>query len=152
MRWRIAAPVVAAAGHVDGVPAKHRGGVARLEDPLWIGEVAAVEAPQLGGGPGDLLPLARLRQAAAGDEDDAHRVAVIVESAHPARFAPLLMSIYGLTGREQDVTRRPGCAAAAIWSARSSSPTTKPRQRDTEARAAHDQPLRGGPFARGEIS
>ncbi len=33
------------------------------------------------------------------------RVAVIVEPAHPARIAPLLMSAYGLTGREQDVTR-----------------------------------------------
>jgi DNA-binding CsgD family transcriptional regulator len=35
----------------------------------------------------------------------AHRVAVIVEPAHPARIAPLLMSVYGLTEREQDVTR-----------------------------------------------
>jgi DNA-binding CsgD family transcriptional regulator len=33
------------------------------------------------------------------------RVAVIVEPAHPARIAPLLMSAYGLTAREQDVTR-----------------------------------------------
>jgi DNA-binding CsgD family transcriptional regulator len=33
------------------------------------------------------------------------RVAVIIEPAHPARIAPLLMSAYGLTGREQDVTR-----------------------------------------------
>jgi DNA-binding CsgD family transcriptional regulator len=35
----------------------------------------------------------------------AHRVAVIVEPAHPARIAPLLMSAYGLTEREQQVTR-----------------------------------------------
>ena len=35
----------------------------------------------------------------------AHRVAVIVEPAHPARIAPLLMSAYGLTEREQEVTR-----------------------------------------------
>jgi DNA-binding CsgD family transcriptional regulator len=35
----------------------------------------------------------------------ARRVAVIVEPAHPARIAPLLMSIYGLTDREQEVTR-----------------------------------------------
>ena len=35
----------------------------------------------------------------------AKRVAVIVEPAHPARIAPLLMSAYGLTDREQDVTR-----------------------------------------------
>jgi DNA-binding CsgD family transcriptional regulator len=33
------------------------------------------------------------------------RVAVIVEPAHPTRLAPLLMSAYGLTEREQDVTR-----------------------------------------------
>ncbi len=33
------------------------------------------------------------------------RVAVIVEPAHPARIAPLLMAAYGLTDREQDVTR-----------------------------------------------
>src|SRR5215471_13881085 len=33
------------------------------------------------------------------------RIAVIVESAHPARITPLLMSAYGLTEREQDVTR-----------------------------------------------
>jgi DNA-binding CsgD family transcriptional regulator len=36
---------------------------------------------------------------------DARRVAVIVEPAHPARVAPLLMSAYGLTEREQQVTR-----------------------------------------------
>jgi DNA-binding CsgD family transcriptional regulator len=35
----------------------------------------------------------------------ARRVAVIVEPAHPARIAPLLMSVYGLTEREQQVTR-----------------------------------------------
>jgi DNA-binding CsgD family transcriptional regulator len=33
------------------------------------------------------------------------RVAVIVEPAHPARIYPLLMSAYGLTPREQDITR-----------------------------------------------
>jgi len=37
--------------------------------------------------------------------DGARRVAVIVEPAHPARITPLLMSAYGLTAREQDVTR-----------------------------------------------
>jgi DNA-binding CsgD family transcriptional regulator len=36
---------------------------------------------------------------------DARRVAVIVEPAHPARIAPLLMAAYGLTEREQQVTR-----------------------------------------------
>jgi DNA-binding CsgD family transcriptional regulator len=33
------------------------------------------------------------------------RVAVIIEPAHPARIFPLLMSAYGLTERERDVTR-----------------------------------------------
>jgi DNA-binding CsgD family transcriptional regulator len=34
-----------------------------------------------------------------------HRVAVIVEPAHPARIAPLLMAAYELTEREQEVTQ-----------------------------------------------
>jgi DNA-binding CsgD family transcriptional regulator len=33
------------------------------------------------------------------------RVAIIVEPAHPARIHPLLMTAYGLTGREQEITR-----------------------------------------------
>lgn len=33
------------------------------------------------------------------------RVAVIVEPAHPARISPLLMAAYGLTEREQEITR-----------------------------------------------
>jgi DNA-binding CsgD family transcriptional regulator len=36
---------------------------------------------------------------------DRRSVAVVVEPAHPARVASLLMSAYALTGREQDVTR-----------------------------------------------
>ena len=43
----------------------------------------------------------RLRSSAAAPA----RVAVIVEPAHPARITPLLMSAYGLTEREQEVTR-----------------------------------------------
>jgi DNA-binding CsgD family transcriptional regulator len=38
-------------------------------------------------------------------DDGRSRVAVIVEPAHPARIAPLLMSAYGLTEREQELTR-----------------------------------------------
>jgi DNA-binding CsgD family transcriptional regulator len=34
-----------------------------------------------------------------------HRVAVIIEPAHPARISSLLMAAYGLTDREQEVTR-----------------------------------------------
>ncbi len=37
--------------------------------------------------------------------DGRRRIAVIVEPAHPARIGPLLMAAYGLTEREQDVTR-----------------------------------------------
>ena len=37
--------------------------------------------------------------------DRSRRIAVIVEPAHPARIYPLLMSVYGLTERERDVTR-----------------------------------------------
>jgi DNA-binding CsgD family transcriptional regulator len=37
--------------------------------------------------------------------DGARRVAVIVEPANPARISSLLMTAYGLTDREQDVTR-----------------------------------------------
>ncbi len=37
--------------------------------------------------------------------EGSRRIAVIVEPAHPARIAPLLMSAYGLTEREQDVAR-----------------------------------------------
>lgn len=37
--------------------------------------------------------------------DGARRVAVIIEPADPARISSLLMSAYGLTEREQDVTR-----------------------------------------------
>jgi DNA-binding CsgD family transcriptional regulator len=36
---------------------------------------------------------------------DARRVAVIVEPAHPARISSLLMSVYGLTEREKELTR-----------------------------------------------
>ena len=37
--------------------------------------------------------------------DGPRRVAVIVEPAQPARITPLLMAAYGLTEREQEVTR-----------------------------------------------
>ncbi|HUG15334.1 MAG TPA: LuxR C-terminal-related transcriptional regulator [Thermomicrobiales bacterium] len=37
--------------------------------------------------------------------DGTRRVAVIIEPAHPARISSLLMDAYGLTEREQDVTR-----------------------------------------------
>jgi DNA-binding CsgD family transcriptional regulator/GAF domain-containing protein len=44
------------------------------------------------------------------------QAAVIIEPAHPARIAPLLMSAYELTAREQDVTRSvlKGCSTTDI--------------------------------------
>ena len=39
------------------------------------------------------------------DDGADRRIAVIIEPAHPARIYPLLMSAYGLTDRERDVTR-----------------------------------------------
>jgi DNA-binding CsgD family transcriptional regulator len=94
-------------------------------------------------------------------------VAVIVEPAHPARIAPLLMSAYGLTEREQQVTRLVlrGNSTAEIAQQHLKSIFDKtgvrsrrdlvgkvffahyePRLRDNEHRAAHDRPLRGGPM------
>jgi DNA-binding CsgD family transcriptional regulator len=42
---------------------------------------------------------------AALASDSERRAAVIIEPAHPARIAPLLMAAYQLTDREQEVTR-----------------------------------------------
>jgi DNA-binding CsgD family transcriptional regulator len=42
------------------------------------------------------------------------RVAVIIEPAHPARISSLLMAAYGLTAREQDVTRLVLQAASTV--------------------------------------
>jgi DNA-binding CsgD family transcriptional regulator len=108
----------------------------------------------------------------------ARRVAVIVEPAHPARIAPLLMSAYGLTEREQDVTRlvlqgsstteiaeRLVVSAHTVQHLKNVFDKTgvrsrrdlvgkvffahyEPRVRDNERRATNDQPLRGGPFTR----
>jgi DNA-binding CsgD family transcriptional regulator len=58
--------------------------------------------------------------------DGARRVAVIIEPAHPARISSLLMAAYGLTEREQDVTRLvlQGNATAEIAARLSVSPQT----------------------------
>jgi DNA-binding CsgD family transcriptional regulator len=46
-----------------------------------------------------------LLHGAALVTDGRRRGAVIIEAAHPARLAPLLMTAYGLTAREREVTR-----------------------------------------------
>jgi DNA-binding CsgD family transcriptional regulator len=107
----------------------------------------------------------------------APRIAVIIEPAHPSRIYPLLMSAYGLTEREKDVTRLvlQGASTTQIAAELTVSAHTvqqhlksifdktgvrsrrdlvgkiffahyNPRFRDNEARARHDQPLRGGPW------
>jgi DNA-binding CsgD family transcriptional regulator len=64
--------------------------------------------------PGGQTPFARVLSVsgrwivlhgAALASDRMMRIAVIVEPAHPARITPLLMSVYQLTEREQDVSR-----------------------------------------------
>lgn len=47
-----------------------------------------------------------LHGAALISEDRRRRAAVIIEPAQPARITSLLMAAYGLTPREQDITRR----------------------------------------------
>jgi DNA-binding CsgD family transcriptional regulator len=70
----------------------------RAERPASAGETAVARVRTRGGRwvvlHGTLL-----------STDGERRVAVIVEPAHPARITPLLMDAYGLTEREQDVTR-----------------------------------------------
>lgn len=43
---------------------------------------------------------------ASGGANGDSRVTVLIQPAHPDRIAPLLMSIYGLTEREQEVTQQ----------------------------------------------
>ena len=63
--------------------------------------------------------------AVTGTNSDS-RVTVIIQPAHPDRIAPLLMSIYGLTVREQEVTQRVlrGRSTAELAKALGVSPNT----------------------------
>ncbi len=63
--------------------------------------------------------------AVTGTSSDS-RVTVIIQPAHPDRIAPLLMSIYGLTVREQEVTQRVmrGNSTTELAKALGVSPTT----------------------------
>jgi DNA-binding CsgD family transcriptional regulator len=68
------------------------------EEPDRPGEVAVARVLSRGG---TWVVLHGASLVASGSR----RVAVIVEPAHPARILSLLMSAYGLTARERDVTR-----------------------------------------------
>jgi DNA-binding CsgD family transcriptional regulator len=67
-------------------------------DPAHPAEVAVVRVRSRSG-------TWMVLHGAALVSDGSQRIAVIVEPAHPARISPLLMAAYGLTQREQDITR-----------------------------------------------
>jgi DNA-binding CsgD family transcriptional regulator len=98
--------------------------LAELPDGDWEGKqrlpsavlAVARRALQAAGGvdaPGEIALARVLSQTgrwivlhgAALVSDGVHRAAVIIEPAHPARIVPLLMAAYGLSDREQEVTR-----------------------------------------------
>jgi DNA-binding CsgD family transcriptional regulator/GAF domain-containing protein len=89
--------------------------IGRDELPTPILSVAgqALHSARIGDIPGDVAFARVLSRAgrwlvvhgAAFTGGRPGRVAVIIEPAHPARIAPLLMSAYRLTEREQEITR-----------------------------------------------
>ena len=84
-------------GRQDGIPTSVRAAAtAALRDDATEGAMARV--PLADGG------WAVVHGTSMGAGPDA-TVTVIIQSAHPDRIAPLLMSIYGLTAREQEVTQ-----------------------------------------------
>jgi hypothetical protein len=89
-------------GREDGVPTSViAAATAALRDAehSGTGGVSAARVPMTNG------RWAVVQGAVTGSNRDS-RVTVIIQPAHPDRVAPLLMSIYGLTGREQEVTQR----------------------------------------------
>jgi DNA-binding CsgD family transcriptional regulator len=88
---RVPAAVLAVAGRA----------LRSAEHPDVPGEVAVARVPARDGR-WMVLHGATLTTDGAGGT---RRVAVIIEPAHPARIAPVLMAAYGLTERERDVTR-----------------------------------------------
>jgi hypothetical protein len=96
------------------VACQDQGGVTHLEDPSLSSAVLAVAGQALRTAdhpdePGQVAVSRVLSRsgtwvvlhAAALISSGTRRVAVIVEPAHPARIAPLLMSVYGLTERDR---------------------------------------------------
>ena len=78
--------LAAAAGALRDAERGGAGGVSTARVPMTDGGWAAVHGAVMG-------------------TNGSSMVTVIVQPAHPDRIAPLLMSIYGLTGREQEVTQ-----------------------------------------------
>lgn len=78
--------LAAAAGALRDAEHSGAGGVSTARVPMRDGRWAVVHGAVMG-------------------TNGNSRVTVIIQPAHPDRIAPLLMSIYGLTGREQEVTQ-----------------------------------------------
>ncbi|TDD29762.1 LuxR family transcriptional regulator [Kribbella turkmenica] len=88
-------------GCQDGVPTSVLAAAAaalREAEGSGAGGVSAVRVPMTNGRWADV------QGAVTGANKDS-KVTVIIQQAHPNRIAPLLMSIYGLTVREQEVTQ-----------------------------------------------
>jgi DNA-binding CsgD family transcriptional regulator len=89
-------------GRQDGVPtsvlAAASGAVRDAGRAGGVGGISTARVPMTDGS------WAVVHGAVTGIHGDS-RVTVIIEPAHPDRIAPLLMSIYGLTTREQELTR-----------------------------------------------
>lgn len=104
-------------GREDGVPTSvlsAAAGALRDAERRGAGGVSMARVPMTDGGWADV-------HGAVTGTNGSSRVTVIIQPAHPDRIAPLLMSIYGLTPREQEVTRlvlRGGSTtdlARALW-------------------------------------
>lgn len=115
--------VLSAAGQVESATAAAERWLSDLPGGDWdAGRIPAavlavagraLGASRQGGAPGEVA-LARVLSGsgrwvalhgATLQGDGVQRVVVVVEPAHPAYITPLLMTAYGLTRREQDVTR-----------------------------------------------
>lgn len=89
------------------------GGDGRLPSSVLAVAMRALRSAADPGDPGDVAMARVLSRSgrwvvlhgASLVSPGSRRAAVIVEPAHPGRISPLLMSAYGLTEREQEVTR-----------------------------------------------
>lgn len=110
-RWRLDSLSPSAAEWLDALPDGDRS-TGRL--PPSVLAVAGQTAAAAGAGQSDSVEAVRVRTRSGRwvilhgvplSSDGRQTIAVIVEPASPARIAPLLMAAYGLTEREQEVTR-----------------------------------------------